>query len=266
MHSDIDYVCIHTDREVPIKKLKRHYPEISFLSLETIRRMKEKGSLFLTHLDIDGSVVVGNEFLLSEIAGFRPCQSTLEEAIIATQSFIADIKWFPASHLGALWLDDVLFVAFRNILYCSNALNSIYLFSLKEAMQSYGLSSEHMDIIYRAREGKYAFRSRMPPDQEAVEADIDALSLLATTFTQTPVIFKMGGFTDWNREWRCDYWDERFIERAIINGEVEDQGFRKRLKVHNYNRRALTAMVRSYVEKAQRKRVQRRRGSSPRMP
>ena len=73
----MDYVCIHDENDVSIKRLKAQYPGISFLSLEAVRRMKLKGALFLVHLDVDGRVVEARRVL--EAAGFevRKARGTL---------------------------------------------------------------------------------------------------------------------------------------------------------------------------------------------
>lgn len=249
--SDVDFVCVHTERGVPVNTLKGRYPQISFLSLESIRHMKKKGSLFLAHLDVDGSVIEGTESLLSVIDGFRPHQSALKTAVNATREFTVGIQWFPASPLGALWLHDVLFVSFRNILYCTNALHAIYRFALHDAMSSYGFTPEQMRTMYRIRQGKYAFRSTIRTAVGAEESDMQSLSSLATTLSQGAVSFQKGGRTEWTRTWKYDYWDERLVERAIINREIADRGYRDLLKEHNYNRRILPHVVRKYVTGAQ---------------
>lgn len=251
-HSDVDFVCIHGEGDVPIASLKRQYPQISFLSLELIYHMKVKGSLFLAHLDVDGSVVEGDKSLLSVIAGFRPTQSTLRTNIESTQNFLVAIEWFPTSYLGTLWLHDVLYVAFRNILYCSNALHSIFCFSLSEAMEAFGFSADQVQTMYRVRQGKYTFRSMTLDTDGTWDCDIKSLSSLATLLSKAYVSFRMGGFTDWTRSWKYDYWDERLVERAIINREVRDNGFCDLLKDHNYNRRVLPDVIRKYVTGAQR--------------
>jgi len=249
--SDEDYVCLHDNRDIPIKILKIKYPGISFLSSESIRRMKEKGSLFLVHLDVDGYVVEGDLGLLSAISNFRPKQPDLEKSIIASIDFIRGINWFPASRDGELWLLDILYVSLRNIIYCRNALRSVYLFGLLEAMNSYGLSQSDQELFLKIRQGKYAFRSGRRVKYKIDIEDPEILSTFTTKICKVPTIFSRGGFTDWDRDWKYDYWEERLIERAIINNEIKDDGFRDRLKDHSYHRRTISKEVKMRVLKAQ---------------
>lgn len=248
--SDVDYVCIHDGNDVAIKSLKLQYSGISFLSLESIRRMKLKGALFLVHLDVDGCVVEGDRDLLSAISGFRPCRSAMENSIENSAKFINSIKWFPDSYTGELWLLDTLYVSLRNIVYCRNALKSIYLFGLLDAIKAYGLSGHEQELIFRVRQGKYAFRSSSNKENIVQMVSPEHLSEIATKLSEIPVAFMRGGVTDWDREWEYSYWEERLIERAIINQEIEDNGFRARLADHNYNRRKLSEDVKRYVSEA----------------
>lgn len=251
-YSDEDFVCIHDERRTPVERLKLQYLNISFISLESIRRMKKVGSLFLTHLDIDGYLIEGKSSLLTSIAGFRPRTSNLEKTIRLSSDFIAGIEWFPSSQEGKLWLLDVLYVAFRNIIYCENALNSIYHFGLMRAMESYGLSKQEQDTMLLIRHGKYTFRSIAGGIVRHVDAvDLGCITSLAIRLTNVRSEFQTGGTTKWECHWKYDYWDERYIERAIINDEIQDNGFRDQLRDHNYNRRTLTDAVKMYVSDAQ---------------
>lgn len=248
--SDVDYVCIHDGNDVAIKSLKLQYSGISFLSLESIRRMKLKGALFLVHLDVDGCVVEGDRDLLSAISGFRPHQSDLERSIETSVKFINGIKWFPNSYTGELWLLDALYVSLRNIVYCRNALKSVYCFGLLDAMNAYGLNDHEQEVVFGIRQGKYAFRASPTKDNIVKMISLEHLSEIVRKLSDFPVAFIRGGATDWDREWEYDYWEERLIERAIINQEIEDNGFRARLADHNYNRRKLSEDVKRYVSEA----------------
>lgn len=248
--SDVDYVCIHDGHNVSIKSLKLQYPGISFLSLESIRRMKLKGALFLVHLEVDGCFVEGDPILLSAISGFRPRRDDLEKSIETSVKFIQGIEWFPDSYTGELWLLDTLFVSLRNIIYCKNALKSVYCFGLLDAVEAYGMNDHEQEVIFRIRQGKYAFRSSSTQEKITKMISLEHLSKIASKISNSPVAFARGGATDWDREWAYDYWEERLIERAIINQEVEDNGFRARLTDHNYNRRKLSEDVKRYVSEA----------------
>lgn len=246
-HSDIDFVCLYDGTDCPVIELKGKYPGISFFSLDSVNLMKGKGALFLVHLDVEGKVVEGERSILSSIAGYRPTSDELARSVERTSKFIQHIAWYPASAAGRLWLCNALFTSLRNVIYCRNAMRSIYTFGLGEAIAAFGLNPQDEKLVYQVRIGKYAFRSEGTiPDVEA-ELDNDALSALATKISCKPTAFLAGGCTDWDRGWNFDYWDERFIERAIINGEIPDDGFQGLILDHNYNRRALPNAMRKIV-------------------
>lgn len=69
--SDIDRVCIW---ETPpnFSSIEKEFGPVMFYSLETIKKMRAKGSLFLTHLDIDSIYISGNKHLMRFYKGYRP--------------------------------------------------------------------------------------------------------------------------------------------------------------------------------------------------
>lgn len=248
IHSDSDYVCIHDDNFKLAKQVKKQFNNISFLSLETIIRLKRKGSLFLTHIDVDGNVLEGQAELLSSIKGFRPQNSNLRDSIARSRKFLSEIKWFPDSQIGQLWLMDVLFVALRNIIYCSNGQNAVYNFGFTDAIKAYGLSDEEIDVMLIIREGKYHFRQH----KKVTNLDlIQAKSIIkvASKISLAELDITSGGLTNWASQWQFDYWDERLVERAILNNEISNDGFREKLQDHNYFRRELTHILREKIHK-----------------
>jgi hypothetical protein len=246
IHSDSDYVCIH-DKDFNIaKQIKKQFYNISFLSLETIKRLKRKGSLFLTHIDVDGDILMGEEELLLSLKGFRPSNSSLDKSILESQRFLSEMKWFPRNNIGQLWLMDVLFVALRNIIYCKNGMKSIYKFGFIDAMKSFGLSDDEINLMCFIRQGKYYFRQHQTEttiNTSQIEAALEIASKVSTVTVQP----ELGGITSWSGNWRFDYWDERLLERAILNEEIPNDGFREKLQDHNYFRRTLTLLVKERI-------------------
>jgi|TARA_R110000851_G_scaffold90656_1_gene198025 hypothetical protein len=250
--SDIDFVCLHENRDVPFQLLSRTYPGISFYSRSSIERMRSRGALFLTHIDVDGCPVEGDQRILDWVKGFRPPRESVLQAAFETKRIIGEIGWLPNSMEGRLWLCDILFVALRNFLYCTNASNNIYRFGLESAISAFHLPDHYAKIFLELRQGKY--RYRLCPNAEApgVKANIHLLAAeLAEQVTGQAMPILLGGETDWSADWRMDYWGERFLERAIINDEIADDGYRAMLGEHNYHRRVLVNEVLSRVKAAQ---------------
>jgi hypothetical protein len=239
--SDIDIVCIWRGTPPDYSELSSRYKEVVFYSQDTICRMKKKGSLFLTHLDIDSKYVEGDRRLMSLISSYRPNKSSLVENIEKTKKFIIGIGWYPSVPLGRLWLFDVLYVAIRNYVFCRNALSGIYKFGYLEALKSYGFDSEQIKIMLKVRDGKYSYRSSMSSCDIAVH-DCE-LQKLCGWLLNAKSNFSRGGITDWSYNCGGGYWSERLVERAILNGEHEDDGFLEKMKTHNYSKGVLKKEV-----------------------
>lgn len=249
--SDEDYVCIYRTK-VPPLYLKNEYEDLTFFSTSNIESMKANGSLFIAHLDIEANVVEGSEELLTLIQGFRPEASLIHSSRNPTEEFIHSIKWYPKNRDGILWLMDVLYVAFRNILYCDNALNGIYRFGLDDAMALKGLACDDTETFRQIRMGKYAYRSANVKNLGFIGPDKEAITSLSKALSGNDLLLIEGGETNWWQEWQYDYWDERLIERAIVNDEIFAPEFMEMIKNHNYSRRSLPGAARKYVELARR--------------
>lgn len=250
--SDIDIVCIWKGSRPKFSELKQQYGEIMFYSEETILKMRGKGSLFLTHLDVEGKFISGSIELMELFSGFRPTQLQLEENISRTRDFIKNIKWYPSGRIGGYWLLDVLYVSLRNCIYCQNAINGIYKFGYEAAAKEFGITPSDLEFMLKIREGKYCYRSGL--FSEEVRLDASELENICAKIIGGKVSLKQGGKTDWSSDWSNDYWSERLIERAIINEEHSDQLFMKKLRNHNYNRFSLRNDVFSIILSHQKRR------------
>ncbi len=236
-NSDRDVVCIWRDVFPDLNAINSAYGQVMFYSVSALHRMKQKGSLFLVHLDIDGVWLEGDISLLDEIRGFRPEPDLVGQTQQGAISFVREIAWHPPSQEGFLWLLDSLYVALRNCIYSANAIRGHYAFGLLEALQVFGLPQADIEVMLLVREGKYSYRrscasvDKLPPlkDVERVCQEI----------IHHEVNFAYGGVTDWHRAWKFDYWDERLIERAILNNEHQSSEFMKKMRHHNYFKNSL---------------------------
>lgn len=249
--SDVDFVCLYEDGGIPFKLLARSYPGVSFYSRSSVEKMKSQGALFLTHIDVDGCPVEGERRILEWVKGFRPPRVKVLQAAFQTRKFIGDIGWLPNSMEGRLWFCDILFVALRNFIYCTNASNGVYRFGLESAASAFGLPDRYVKLLFEVRQGKYRYRLSSNTETPEVSSNIHLLATeLAERITGQAINISLGGKTDWNTSWRLDYWGERLIERAIINNEIDDNGYRAMLAEHNYNRRVLANEVLNRVKAA----------------
>lgn len=244
-NSDLDLVCIWSGKPPNYLTVGEKHEDIMFYSVETIKRMREKGSLFLTHLDVDSIYIEGDKDLLKLFKGYRPPKRLLEKLFQDTRNFILEIKWHPHDLLGLLWLCDVLYVSLRNCIYCKNAFSDRYVFGYTDALKELGLSSSETSIMLDLREGKYIYRRG---SFEEINFNIRNIEYTCETILNCPVSFVVGGTTDWSRNWRMDYWDERLIERAILNKEHNDDEFLKKIRRHNYNKFSLRSDMKRIVE------------------
>ncbi|WP_455851705.1 hypothetical protein [Pantoea endophytica] len=233
-NSDRDIVCIWNGKAPNYTRITEEHGETIFYSIESIDKMREKGSLFLTHLDIDSKYITGDVKLTNSFSGYRPPKALVKSNLLDTVCFIKSIGWYPDTMLGHFWLCDVLYVSLRNFLFCQNALNDNYLFGYKNALRNFNLSARETSIMLLLRNAKYLFRNGGISDIYA--PDIEDIEIACRKILGQPVFFKSGGATHWDGKWRRDYWGERLIERAIINDEHSDNAFLKRLRKHNYNR------------------------------
>lgn len=244
VNSDVDIICIWSGESPDFTRLIHQYGELTFYSVETIRRMRAKGSLFLAHLDVDGVFIGGDATLLEEFRGFRPPARQVRSLYKSTENFIVNLKWFPDSGLGELWLCDVLYVALRTCVYCKNAAEGVYRFGYLDALNSCKLTESQIAIMLLLREGKYLYRnSTEDSGRVKFEFDSDLAQQACYAVLSETVDIVRGGMTDWDRLSRRDYWSERLVERAILNKEHRDDEFMLKIKHHGYHKRSLRSDI-----------------------
>lgn len=248
-NSDVDIICIWSEKSPEFTRLIQQHGELTFYSVETIRRMRAKGSLFLTHLDIDGVLIDGDKSLLEEFRGFRPSAKQVSRLYKDTARVVTGLEWFPDNTSGELWLCDVLYVALRTCLYCKNAAAGIYTFGYLDALKACSLTANQIATMLLLREGKYRYRSSTG-NLPATKFDFDSSLARQACFAvlSEAVDVARGGETDWSKLSRQDYWGERLVERAILNGEHRDDEFMLKIKLHNYNKRSLKSDISRIVE------------------
>lgn len=246
IHSDRDLVCIWSGNPPNYSLLNKVHGEIMYYSLGAIKRMSKKGSLFITHLDIDSKYLDGDKKIFSPFRGYRPKKEKIKETLINTSNFIKEIIWYPDTLVGKLWLYDVLYVSLRNFIYCKNALTDIYLFGYEAAIEKLHIAQNYSDKMLLIREGKYSYRRK---DIKIIEnISIKDIENICQAILGETVRFLNGGNTNWERMYKKDYWAERFIERAILNGEYTDVSFLDKIRFHNYNKHSIKSDVAKIID------------------
>lgn len=246
IHSDRDLVCIWSGSPPDYSILKEVHGEIMYYSLDTIKKMSKKGSLFLTHLDIDSKYLDGDQKIFSSFRGYRPKKEKIEESLINTSNVIKEIVWYPDTLVGKLWLYDVLYVSLRNFIYCKNALSDIYSFGYEDAIEKLHITQNDSDKMLLLREGKYSYRRNDIKNIENIS--IKDIENVCQAILGKTVKFLNGGNTNWKQMYRKDYWAERFIERAILNGEYNDSSFLDKIRFHNYNKYCIKSDVARIID------------------
>ncbi|MBU9841911.1 hypothetical protein J1780_18350 [Rahnella aceris] len=245
-NSDRDLVCIWSGNPPNYSAFKEAYGEVMFYSLHSIKKMSAKGSLFLTHLDIDSKYIDGDKKLFNLFTGYRPLKEHVRGSLLNTVNFIKEICWYPDILIGKLWLCDVLYVSLRNCIYCKNALNNHYLFGYENAIEKLQLTQNNFSRMLLLREGKYSYRCG--DVKEKANLSINDIEEVCREILGESVKFITGGVTNWESLQRKDYWDERLIERAILNGEYNDVAFLDEIKLHNYNKHLIKSHVAKIIE------------------
>ncbi|WP_272533248.1 hypothetical protein [Providencia sp. PROV212] len=245
IHSDRDLVCIWSGILPNYSHIEKTHGETMFYSIDNITRMRKKGSLFLTHLDIDSKYLDGNIKLLNVFKGYRPQKKHIRNTQLDTITFIKKIHWYPDSLVGEFWLCDVLYVALRNFIYCKNALSNCYLFGYEDAIKNFSLTSVEYSTMLLLREAKYLFRSGRLEKLDSF--DINNIEKVCHSILGQPINFFKGGSTCWDEEWKNNYWSGRFIERAILNNEFDDDTFLEKIKRYNYNKYSLRTEITEIV-------------------
>lgn len=248
-NSDVDLICIWSGNSPDFTRLSQEYGGLTFYSVESIRRMRSKGSLFLTHLDVDGIFIDGDKSLLEEFSGFRPSARQVHKLYKYTARIVAGLEWFPDSASGELWLCDVLYVALRTCVYCKNAAAGTYTFGYLDALKACRLTSNQIELMLLLREGKYRYR-RSYESLAATKFCFDSAEAQQVCFAVLSEVVEVvrGGQTDWAKLSRRDYWGERLVERAIINKEHMDDEFMEKIKRHNYNKNSIKVDISRIID------------------
>ncbi len=236
--SDEDILCIY-EGVINFNHLKKKYSQIVFYKKNDIMRMKNAGSLFLTHLDIDGVVVEGEISIIKIFSNYKPEREKIIKGIRDTKKYLSQITWYPRGGYGLGWLCDVIYVLIRNLIYLENALKGVYIFSYKKAINENEFFKNKMDVLMSIRSNKYLYRNG---GGDLVMIEINKINDLIGLALNKSVNILNYGVSNFDESY--GYLKERFFERAIINGEINyDNEFFDLLKEHRYNRCSINRKI-----------------------
>lgn len=228
--SDTDYVCIYNIERPEFPNLQNS--NISYYSAAKMQWMVLHSRLFVKHILVDGRLLVENEahtkLLKSFILNRKILAADSEEFILQLKEF----KWFPSGHDGYRWACDYTYTIARNIIYIQNALNETFDFGYEGAVQAYldrcrmpHLISDFIEL----RNGKYRYRSK---SLEREPVDKSVLDRIITLLTGQSTKLAIGGRSQFFEKEIPTYKSLRMLERAILNGEIEGQGYIEKLMHH----------------------------------
>lgn len=227
--SDVDYVCIHEGRKPTL-----HLPYSGNVSYYTPGRMMwmvKNSKLFVKHVLEDGIAINENSKHRAIISSFRIDASILTRDLLCFKSMLSCLGWIPPGDAGRMWACDYIYAVSRNILYISNALNGFYDFGYERALKFFFRNSDYcyLSDFLLIRDGKYRYRSN---GSGVPEHCVASMARVCQSLIGDPISIAIGGKSSLIVEQRVSYETLRLVERAVINREVEDDGFVARLKSH----------------------------------
>jgi len=227
--SDTDYVCIYDDKkpllELPVEA------SVSYYSVPKLKWMIDNSKLFVKHIKDDGRAIILSGKHEALISSFRINQKILMNDLTKFIARAENIRWVPKSNLGLRWGCDYLYFLARNIVFISNAIRGEFTFSYRDGVEVYLRSigrESLLESFMSLRSEKYLYRLK---SASLCAVDVRFLDLINSALCANPVDISFGGLSELGYE-QIDYFQLRLIERAIINLELEDNGFLSMLSSH----------------------------------
>lgn len=228
-HSDLDYVCIYDEAK---PSLTLPGASVSYYSSPRMTWMVNNSKLFVAHLILEGKPVVENENHRRLLNTFSIDRSLLKKDQFEFMQSIRSLEWIPPGTSGMRWACDYLYTIARNIIYIENALDNYFCFGYQDAtlnfLKKHKLESL-LPIFIDLREEKYKYRN---DDASASKFATWQLEKISTTLTGSHIHLRIGGISNLGQPDLLSYEHLRLVERAIINGEVQDNGYLNKLKNH----------------------------------
>ncbi len=228
--SDVDYVCIYDD-EKPIILMSEN-ENMSYYSFQRMRWMVNNSKLFVKHILLDGIAIVEQENHKLLLESFTLKKNILSNDLDQFVRLANELKWIPPGRIGYRWACDYIYTLCRNIVYITNSLESKFEFGYESAVREFLVKQQKISLLsdfLEIRAGKYRYRSGSE-DQE--HPHIEVIDRVLSTLIQCTTHLKVGGTSLIAKNNSISYATLRMIERAIINGEIQDDHFIEKFKNH----------------------------------
>lgn len=229
IHSDIDYVCVY-DEEKPILDLPGG--SVSYYSISRMKWMVRNSKLFVKHLIQEGKPVVEQEAHRRLLNSFLLDVDILRQDQMEFMRCIRSLAWIPSGVVGLRWGCDYVYTISRNIIYISNALEGYFQFGYIDATAQFLRKQAGTDLLtsfIKLRDEKYKYRNG---DLGCSDFNLTMLNAIMSMLADVQIHLSIGGISRLGCRERISYEILRLLERAIINGEVVDDGYIQKLQNH----------------------------------
>jgi hypothetical protein len=228
--SDIDYVCIY-EKIKPTLNLPQN-SSVSYYSVNRMNWMVQNSKLFVKHILMDGIPVVENPNHAALLASFKLDRDILNCDLNEFVNSLCNLKWIPSGISGRRWACDYIYTIARNIIYISNAIDGIFHFGYDSAVEAFLQKRHAFDLAGNFSLMKYEKYKYRAGEQEGISVDRLVIEKVAEILTGRTITVSIGGQSSFKSLRHGSYEFLRLIERAIINGELRDNGYINKLKNH----------------------------------
>lgn len=248
VNSDIDYVCIY-DKVKP--SLDLPMGSVSYYSIPRMEWMIKNSKLFVAHLINEGKPLIERETHRQLLSSFVLDVDILRQDRAEFVRCLSSLDWIPPGISGLRWACDYIYTISRNIIYISNALDGYFQFGYIDAVSNFLKQRSRKDLLpafIRLRDEKYKYRTG---DLESSDFDITLLNGISSMLSGLHISLVTGGVSNLGYHEKFSYEILRLLERAIVNGEVDDVDYIQKLQNHGEYFFALRESARSLCTKLQ---------------
>lgn len=163
---------------------------------------------------------------------------------------VCRIGWIPHGVVGLRWACDYIYTIARNIVYISNALDGFFHFGYQDAVRHFLLMKNKYSLLplfLNIRLEKYRYRAG---DSFHSCINIQTLESISEALADRIVKLKVGGVSKFSESNPRSYEFLRLVERAVVNGEFDDERYLQRLRNHGEYSALLRRQAHLLAEKA----------------
>lgn len=229
IHSDIDYVCLYEGSK---PRLELEGGSVSYYSIARMQWMIRNSKLFVKHLLQEGKPISEKKEHRRLLDSFVLNTDILEGDRKEFIHFIDSLVWIPPSTAGLRWGCDYIYTIARNIIYITNGFDGFFQFGYGDAVLHFLKMHAREDLLpvfMKLREEKYKYRNN---DLSPTDFNLSSLNDILSVLADQPISLVTHGVSRFSHQDKVSYEVLRLLERAIINGELADEGYVQKLKNH----------------------------------